>query len=85
MKLSRRNLLQQAALGAGGASLGTLSATPVQGRVKEQDSSASNSELSEDLTHYVSDFIVKTNYANIPDAVIEVGKKSILDGLGLAL
>jgi 2-methylcitrate dehydratase PrpD len=37
------------------------------------------------LTKYVSEFIVKTNYDDIPDEVIALGKKSMLDGFGLAL
>ncbi len=37
------------------------------------------------LTHYVSEFIVNTRYQDIPDDVMALGKKSILDGFGLAL
>ncbi|MBZ5642244.1 MAG: MmgE/PrpD family protein [Acidobacteriia bacterium] len=37
------------------------------------------------LTKYVSEFIVNTNYEDIPENVIAIGKKTILDGLGLAL
>ncbi len=37
------------------------------------------------LTRYVAEFIVKTGFDEIPAKVIEVGKKSILDGFGLAL
>jgi 2-methylcitrate dehydratase PrpD len=37
------------------------------------------------LTREVARFIVSTTYADIPAVVIETGKKSILDGLGLAL
>ena len=37
------------------------------------------------LTHYVSEFIVKTGYEDIPPDVIDLGKKSLLDGFGLAL
>jgi 2-methylcitrate dehydratase PrpD len=37
------------------------------------------------LTKYVGDFVVRTKYEDIPAQVIELGKKSILDGLGLAL
>jgi 2-methylcitrate dehydratase PrpD len=37
------------------------------------------------LTAYVADFIASTRYADIPQEVLLVGKKSILDGLGLAL
>src|SRR5258706_4053033 len=37
------------------------------------------------LTKYVAGFILNTKYEDIPAEVIELGKKSILDGFGLAL
>src|SRR6202048_3987795 len=37
------------------------------------------------LTDYVGSFVATTKYEDIPQDVIELGKKSILDGLGLAL
>lgn len=37
------------------------------------------------LTEYVARFVVDTNYEDLPDELIDLGKKSILDGLGLAL
>src|SRR5262245_34157016 len=37
------------------------------------------------LTRAVADFIVRTRYEDIPGEVIELGKKSILDSIGLAL
>src|SRR6202166_4539349 len=37
------------------------------------------------LTKYVSEFIVNTKYEDIPDNVLTLGKKTILDGFGLAL
>ncbi len=37
------------------------------------------------LTKYVAEFIVNTKYGDIPTNVIELGKKTILDGFGLAL
>ena len=37
------------------------------------------------LTDYVGRFVTTTTYEEIPEQVIELGKKSILDGLGLAL
>lgn len=41
--------------------------------------------MTESLTTYVADFISGTSYGDIPGEVIALGKKSILDGLGLAL
>ncbi len=37
------------------------------------------------LTKYVSEFIVNTKYQDIPEEVLALGRKSILDGFGLAL
>ena len=37
------------------------------------------------LTNYVGKFVLETRYEDIPSEVIELGKKSVLDGLGLAL
>jgi 2-methylcitrate dehydratase PrpD len=37
------------------------------------------------LTAYVSSFIVKTSYEDIPQNVLALGRKSMLDGFGLAL
>jgi 2-methylcitrate dehydratase PrpD len=37
------------------------------------------------LTKYVSEFIFETKYEDIPEHVIALGKKTILDGFGLAL
>jgi 2-methylcitrate dehydratase PrpD len=39
----------------------------------------------ESLTTYVAKFIASTRYADIPPEALHLGKKSILDGLGLAL
>lgn len=39
----------------------------------------------EGLTHEVAEFVVGTSYADLPAEVVELGKKSILDGIGLAL
>lgn len=39
----------------------------------------------EGLTRTIAEFVVNTKYAGIPENVIETGRKSILDGLGLAL
>jgi len=37
------------------------------------------------LTQYVAEFVVQANYADLPPEVLELSKKSILDGFGLAL
>jgi len=37
------------------------------------------------LTQYVAEFVVQAKYADLPPEVLELSKKSILDGFGLAL
>ena len=37
------------------------------------------------LTRYVAEFIVNTKYEDIPEDVVTLGKKTLLDGFGLAL
>ncbi len=39
----------------------------------------------ESLTAYVADFVGNTRYVDLPEEVVALGKKHILDGLGLAL
>ena len=65
------------AAAAGLTSSGLAAATP----------SCSEGELSKapGLTKYVSEFIVNTKYEDIPQTVLDLGKKSLLDGFGLAL
>ncbi|NNC66308.1 MAG: MmgE/PrpD family protein [Gammaproteobacteria bacterium] len=43
------------------------------------------SKHGENLTREVAEFVVNTSYENIPGEVVELARKSILDGLGLAL
>ncbi len=43
------------------------------------------SKKGEGLTKSVAEFVTGTRFEDIPDDVIELGKKSFLDGLGLAL
>lgn len=80
MKLSRRRLVRSATAGASAlftnarAQTPPPSASPVAGFPKV-----------EGLTREVARFIVNTTYRDIPEDVIDLGKKSILDGLGLAL
>ncbi len=42
-------------------------------------------DIEKSLTAYVADFIVRTRAADIPADVMHLGKRSILDGIGLAL
>src|ERR1700730_8803297 len=53
--------------------------------VKPKPSSAEELANAPGLTKYVSEFIVTTKYEDIPENVIAIGKKTMLDGFGLAL
>lgn len=44
-----------------------------------------DSRRGEGLTSEVASFVVETAYENLPQDVIELGRKSMLDGIGLAL
>lgn len=67
--------MAMAALAAGGE---RLSATP-------RPTDAEAFPKAPGLTKYVSEFIVNTKYEDIPGDVRELGRKSMLDGFGLAL
>jgi 2-methylcitrate dehydratase PrpD len=70
----------------GKASLGAIASTAFLRSAKDAESAAGGDfAKAPGLTEYVGRFIVSTKYEDIPQDVIELGKKSILDGLGLAL
>lgn len=70
----------------GKVSLGSLASVPFlpAPRGRTPTSRADFPEV-RGLSEYVARFVVETKYQDIPPDVIELGKKSILDGLGLAL
>ena len=70
----------------GKASLGAVASTVCANSVKGT-STAPRGEFPQvrGLTEYVGQFVTTTKYEDIPADIIELGKKSILDGLGLAL
>jgi 2-methylcitrate dehydratase PrpD len=78
VSISRRKLVRASALAMGA---GYLGAPPA----RSQTASSATFPKSEGLTRYVAEFVVKTHYADLPADVVEFGRKSILDGLGLAL
>src|SRR6202166_2285990 len=75
----------------GKTSLGLLGATVLAAPYEAARAEAANAVSVVDfpktpgLTPYVGQFVLQTKYENIPTEVIELGKKSILDGFGLAL
>ena len=71
-----RNSILWTAAAVGGGSLSTSAAKP---------SSDEKTTKGPAVTRYVSEFIVNTKFSDIPQDIMELGKKSILDGFGLAL
>ncbi len=66
------------------AALGANSAFLAKSQVADLRQSAPAADQ-EGLTRRVAEFIVRTKYADLPQEVLDLGKKSILDGIGLAL
>jgi 2-methylcitrate dehydratase PrpD len=56
-----------------------------RGRMYASPNPAAEFPKAPGLTKYVAEFIVNTKYEDIPADVLDLGKKSILDGFGLAL
>jgi 2-methylcitrate dehydratase PrpD len=71
----------------GKATLGVIASTALGASAEAAALVPAGSEFPKvsGLTDYVSKFVATTAYVDIPEDVIELGKKSILDGLGLAL
>jgi 2-methylcitrate dehydratase PrpD len=70
----------------GKTSFGVIAATMLGDSADAaQPSAPSEFPKNPGLTKYVGTFVTRTKYQEIPADVIELGKKSILDGLGLAL
>jgi len=78
MKLSRRRLVKNAV--CANALFSKASAQTPGGRPSGEEFPKADG-----LTLEVAGFIGKTAYRDVPEDVIDLGKKSILDGLGLAL
>src|ERR1700726_1950973 len=69
----------------GKASLGIMASSALSASAKRAESFGVDFPKPSGLTSYVGRFVTTTTYEEIPEQVIELGKKSILDGLGLAL
>jgi 2-methylcitrate dehydratase PrpD len=83
--MRRRDFLRHAA--GAGAALGVLGASePTLARVETPQACAEPSfPQVQKLTAHVAEFVVNLKFADIPAEPLELGNKSILDGLGLAL
>jgi 2-methylcitrate dehydratase PrpD len=83
--MKRRDFLKSAsgaAAGIGFVGSATAALDPPQG---EQKCKEPGFPKVEKLTAQVAEFVVNTQFSEIPSETVELGKKSILDGLGLAL
>lgn len=69
----------------GKTSFGVIAATILPDSVAAQLSAPGDFPKTAGVTKYVGTFVTQTKYQEIPADVIELGKKSILDGFGLAL
>ena len=56
-----------------------------RGMSKAAQSVAGKPKESADVSSYVADFIVNTRFDDLPEEVVKLAQKSVLDGLGLAL
>src|SRR5215471_15229486 len=80
--MKRRDFLKTAA----GTAFGFLSGPPSSlGTENNEPCKPASFPQIHKLTEYVAQFVVQTKYSDIPAEVLELSKKSILDGLGLAL
>jgi 2-methylcitrate dehydratase PrpD len=75
--IRRRDLMSGALMGAG--------LFAVQRSSRAQSAAERKASQDEGVTRQIADFIVNTKYQDIPEDVLDLGKKSILDGFGLAL
>ena len=83
--MKRRNFLKTAA--SAGAAFGFLRGGPdsVLTAEKNEPSTPVSFPQVQKLTEYVAQFVVRTRHTDVPADVVELSKKSILDGLGLSL
>src|ERR1700674_893209 len=84
--MTRRELSKAALLAFGTGMTRQSFAQKTEAQKNEaQKTQAQKTEKIEPVTAYAADFILKTRYEDLPAEVIELARKSILDGLGLAL
>jgi 2-methylcitrate dehydratase PrpD len=81
--MKRREFVMSAAGVAAG--LGFLSSVALDTAQGDQTCKEASFPKVEKVTAQVAEFVVNTQLSDIPSETIELGKKSILDGLGLAL
>jgi 2-methylcitrate dehydratase PrpD len=83
--MKRRVFLKTATGVAAGLGLSSSGAAALNASQGDETCKEANFPKSENLTAHVADFVVHTQLSEIPSETVELGQKSILDGLGLAL
>src|SRR5947209_11699304 len=83
--MQRRDFLKTATGVAATVGLSGSGASALSSPQTSQPCNEENFPRVQKLTARVADFVVKTRLSDIPTTTLELGKKSILDGLGLAL
>jgi 2-methylcitrate dehydratase PrpD len=82
--MKRRDFLKSAT--SAGATFGLVSgSSPLFAAERNEQCAKTPFPQVPKLTAYMAQFVVQTKYSDIPAEAINLGKKSILDGLGLAL
>src|SRR5260370_4161201 len=82
--MKRRDFLRSSA--SMGAAMTTLGLSPATlGASENPPCVAPPFPQTPGLTKYVVEFVRNSKFTDLPEDVIDLGKKSILDGLGLAL
>ena len=80
--MTRREAIGVLCIGGG---LGIHSLTEAFADAPQGGSGKDQPHETPQVTSYVADFIVKARYTDLPPEVVDLAKKSILDGIGLAL
>jgi 2-methylcitrate dehydratase PrpD len=80
-EMKRRDLLKSIVPVGAAVMLGDVRCIPDAPAQSEQKRPGQQS----DLTRYTAEFVLKLKYEDIPAEIVSLGKKSILDGFGLAL
>ena len=83
--MKRRHFLKSASGIAASIGLASPPIAVVGAMASDQACRQPNFPRAEKLTERIADFVLNTQWSEIPVETVELGKKSILDGLGLAL
>src|SRR5262245_31278563 len=84
-KMKRRQFFSNSAAAAGSLAVAGIATSCAPAPSQNAQSQPAALPAAPGLTRYVSEFIVNAKYEDIPEDVRALGRKSILDGFGLAL